>query len=148
MAKKQHYSNHRYYNPLYYYLLVPAGTLFLALSTAYFVTAGFMQQQWMQAAYYLLAGIIVLAAIVLLQRNAITTQKRIILQEMRLRYFVITGKPFNTLEHKLTIAQIMALRFASDAELVPLLEITLMEELSPSQIKKKIKHWKGDYLQV
>jgi hypothetical protein len=148
MASKQHYSNHRYYNPLYYYLLVPAGVAFLILSTAYFVTQGFMQQQWMQAVYYLLAGVITLSGILWLQQNAITTQKRIILQEIRLRYFIVTGKPFNPFEHKLRTDQIMALRFASDSELIPLLEVTLMEDLTPSQIKKKIKHWKGDYLQV
>ncbi|MDO1447482.1 DUF6526 family protein [Rhodocytophaga aerolata] len=148
MASKQHYSNHRYYNPVYYYLLVPAGFAFLVLSTAYFVIHGFMQQQWMQGVYYLLAGVIVAAVIVWMQQNAVTTQKRIILQEMRLRYFIITGKPFNPIEHKLKTDQIIALRFASDGELIPLLEITLMEDLTPSQIKKKIKHWKGDYLQV
>jgi hypothetical protein len=148
MGRKQHYSNHRYYNPVYYYLLVPAGVGFLVLSTAYFVREGFMQEQWMKALYYLLAGIIVSASIVFLQKNALTQQKRIILQEMRLRYFVLIGMPFNPIEHKLSTDQIIALHFASDTELVSLLETTVQEELSPSQIKKKIKHWKGDYLQV
>jgi putative exporter of polyketide antibiotics len=107
-----------------------------------------MQQQWVGAVYHLLAGILVVASIILLQKNAITHQKRLIVQEMRLRYFTLTGKPFNTLEHKLSTDQILALRFASDAELLSLMELTLDEELTPSQIKKKIKHWKGDYLQV
>lgn len=148
MARKQHYSNHRYYNPLYYYLLIPAGAAFFILSVAYFVISGFMQEQWMQAVYYVLAGIIIITSIILVQRNAITTQRRIILQEMRLRYFVIAGEPFNPVEHKLKVEQIMALRFASDSELIPLLEATLIEDLTPSQIKKKIKYWKGDYMQV
>jgi hypothetical protein len=148
MGHKQHYSNHRYYNPVYYYLLIPAGAGFLVLSTAYFVTVGFMQKQWMEGLYYLLAGIIVVAAIYLLHTNALTTQSRIILQEMRLRYFILTGKPFNSIEQKLSTQQILALRFASDSELLSLLEVTLYEELTPSQIKKRIKHWKGDYLQV
>jgi hypothetical protein len=51
-------------------------------------------------------------------------------------------------ERKLNTSQIIALRFASDTELLSLIEVTLEEELTPSQIKKKIKHWKGDYLQV
>jgi thiol:disulfide interchange protein len=148
MGRKQHYSNHRYYNPVYYYLLVPAGAGFVILSVAYFVTEGFMQEQWVKAVYHLLAGIIVIAGIVLLQKHAVTHQKRMILQEMRLRYFILTGKPFNAVEHKLSSRQIIALRFASDSELLSLLETTLEEELSASQIKKKIKHWKGDYLQV
>jgi hypothetical protein len=148
MGRKQHYNNHRYYNPVYYYLLIPAGAGFFILSVAFFVTKGLMQEQWVEAVYHLLAGVILVAGIVLIQKSAVTHQKRIILQEMRLRYFVLTGNPFNAVERKLNVSQIIALRFASDTELISLIEVTLEEELTPSQIKKKIKHWKGDYLQV
>ncbi len=102
----------------------------------------------MEALYYLLAGLIVVTGTIVIQRNAVINQNRIILQEMRLRYFILTGIPFNSYERKLSKDQIAALRFASDTELLTLLEITLHEDLEASQIKKKIKHWKGDYHQV
>ncbi len=67
---------------------------------------------------------------------------------MRLRYYQLTGNRFEPFEKRLTFNQIAALRFASDDELVPLLERAVQEKLSPKDIKKSIVHWQGDYMRV
>jgi hypothetical protein len=67
---------------------------------------------------------------------------------MRLRYFQLTGKPFTHQEKKLTMGQIIALRFASGRELIPLMDRAIGEKLSPRQIKKAIQDWQGDTLRV
>ncbi len=82
------------------------------------------------------------------QHYALGNQDRIIRLEFRLRYFQLTGKTFDALEEQLTFSQIAALRFASDAELLPLIQEAIAKKLSSGEIKRSIKHWKADYMRV
>ena len=82
------------------------------------------------------------------QHYALGNQNRIVRLEMRLRYYQLTGKRLEPLEEKLSFGQIAALRFASDAELLPLMERAEKENLSPKQIKQAIQNWQGDYMRV
>lgn len=75
-------------------------------------------------------------------------QDRIIRMEMRYRYHLLTGRRFETLENQLTIKQIVALRFASDEEIVDLIKEAISKKLSQNEIKSKIKNWIGDYQRV
>jgi hypothetical protein len=49
---------------------------------------------------------------------------------------------------ELTEGQLVALRFASDAEVARLAERALTEKLSPADIKKAIQNWRPDYWRV
>jgi len=69
-------------------------------------------------------------------------QDRAIRAEENLRYFALTGK---LLDSRLTISQIIALRFAPDNELLALTDRALKENLSSTAIKKAIQHWKADH---
>ena len=69
-------------------------------------------------------------------------QDRAIRAEESLRYFILTGKPLSS---KLTIQQIIGLRFASDEEYLDLMAKALQENLSNKQIKQAIKNWRADY---
>ena len=73
---------------------------------------------------------------------ALKAQDRAVRAEENFRYFVLTGKP---LPHGLTMYQIIALRFASDEELVSLVDTALTENLTPKEIKQAVKKWKADY---
>jgi Family of unknown function (DUF6526) len=73
---------------------------------------------------------------------ALKAQDRAIRAEENFRYYVLTGKPF---DHNLRMGQIIALRFASDNELVALTEKALKENLSGKEIKQEIKNWKADH---
>jgi protein-S-isoprenylcysteine O-methyltransferase Ste14 len=75
----------------------------------------------------------------------IKAQDRAIRAEESLRFFILTRKP---LYNSLTLAQIAALRFASDEEFVQLVERTISEHLLPKDIKKAIKNWRADYHRV
>ncbi len=75
-------------------------------------------------------------------------QDRIIRLEMRYRYHLLTGIRYETLESKLHIKQIVALRFASDEEIVELTKRAIEEKLTPKQIKLAIKNWQGDYQRI
>ena len=76
---------------------------------------------------------------------ALKAQDRAIRAEENLRHFAMTGK---LLDAKLTLSQIIALRFASDEEFVQLAQKAVNENLSNKEIKQAIKNWKGDYYRV
>jgi len=76
---------------------------------------------------------------------ALKAQDRVIMLEERLRHQQLTGKPLNS---QLRPSQIIALRFASDAEFPSLSERAAKENLNAKQIKQSIQHWKADYYRV
>ena len=82
------------------------------------------------------------------QHYALGNQNRIVRLEMRLRYYQLTGKRFEPLEQQLLFGQIAALRFASDEELLPLIDRTLKENLSAKQIKQSVVNWQADDMRV
>jgi len=69
-------------------------------------------------------------------------QDRAIRAEERLRHFILTGKP---LDPRLTVQQIIALRFASDGEFPDLAKKAADGNLSNDQIKQSIQNWRPDH---
>jgi hypothetical protein len=76
---------------------------------------------------------------------ALKAQDRAIRAEEQLRHFVLTGK---LLDSRLTIHQIVGLRFASDGEFPALAARSASEGLSPDAIKRAIKDWRPDVYRV
>ncbi|MEP7237764.1 MAG: DUF6526 family protein [Ferruginibacter sp.] len=72
---------------------------------------------------------------------ALKAQDRAIRAEENFRHFVATGK---TLDSRLRMSQIIALRFAGDDEFVALAQRAADESLSAKEIKMAIKNWKAD----
>ena len=98
---------------------------------------------------FLFIGAFVLVLLPLIARMyALTLQNRIIINEMRSRYFHLTGKTFEEKEQNLRLGQIIALRFAPDNELLGLMDRAIAEKLTAKEIKQQIKNWKGDYIRV
>ena len=98
---------------------------------------------------FLFIGAFVLVLLPLIARMyALTLQNRIIINEMRNRYFHLTGKTFDEKEQNLKLGQIIALRFAPDNELLSLMDHAIVEKLKAKEIKQQIKNWKGDYIRV
>jgi hypothetical protein len=52
------------------------------------------------------------------------------------------------LDHRLSVKQIVALRFASDEEFVEVARKAADQGLSMDDIEKSVKHWRGDYYRV
>ncbi len=73
---------------------------------------------------------------------AMKVQDRAIRAEESLRHFAMTGK---RLDPRLTIKQIVGLRFASDAEFVELARKAAEEGMSQDAIKKAVKNWRADH---
>ena len=62
-----------------------------------------------------------------------------------MRHYVLTGK---LLDPRLTVRQIIGLRFAFDEEFVPLAQRAVKAYLSEDEIKKAIKNWRADTYRV
>ena len=73
---------------------------------------------------------------------ALKAQDRAIRAEENLRHFAATGK---LLDNRLTIRQVIALRFAPDEEFVALANRAAAENLAPKEIKRAVENWKADH---
>ena len=80
---------------------------------------------------------------------ALTVQDRVIRLEMRLRLEGVLPPDLKSSIPKFSLDQLVALRFASDAELPTLCRRVLDEKLTKrAAIKQLIKTWKADYLRA
>jgi hypothetical protein len=76
---------------------------------------------------------------------ALRAQDRAIRAEEQLRHFVLTGKLLDT---RLTIRQIIGLRFAADEEFVALARRAAEQGLTEDAIKREVKNWRADTYRV
>jgi uncharacterized protein DUF6526 len=72
---------------------------------------------------------------------ALKAQDRAIRAEEQLRHYVLTGK---LLDSRLSVKQIVGLRFASDGEFVALAKRAADEHMEPDAIKKAVTVWRPD----
>lgn len=76
---------------------------------------------------------------------ATQNQDRIIRTEENLRHYMLTGK---LLDPRLTVKQIVGLRFASDEEFPALARKAAESAMSVKDIKQSVKNWRPDYARV
>lgn len=80
---------------------------------------------------------------------ALTVQDRVIRLEMRLRMLQILPVELRPRISEFSVNQLVALRFASDAELPALAKKVLDEKLNDRKaIKKMIREWQPDFLRA
>ena len=118
--------------------------LIALLALVVLIVHAYQEPTYVSFTLVVLAGV-VLSTLSLLRLFAVRLQNRIIRLEMQVR--------LSRLGHErdvpqLTLAQIVALRFASDAELPALIERAIAEKLPPDMIKRAVKDWQGDYLRT
>jgi hypothetical protein len=68
-------------------------------------------------------------------------QDRAIRAEENMRHYLLAGRP---LDARLTVRQIVGLRFASDSEFVQLAREAAERGMSQTDIKKAVKFWRAD----
>lgn len=144
--RQQQYKNHiRYYAP-HHFIFYPVVLLVLAICLSRAFSGGPNAALWLMMA--MLTFLMGALSFMLRQHYALNNQNRIVRLEMRLRYYQLTHKSFYTVEKQISFGQLAALRFAGDDELLPLIEKTLAEKLSPDAIKKSIRNWQEDHMRV
>lgn len=144
--KKQNLENHIRFYPPHHFVFYPVTLILLGISIYFASTHEDQRAIWIFIAT--LIALIIWVAFMLRQHYSLILQNRIVRLELRYRYFTLTNQRLESLENNLNDSQIFALRFAPDEELVDLIQRTISENLSGTQIKKSIKNWKGDYNRV
>ena len=140
----QTYANHRRLVPLFHGVVVPILILFMLYMIQHTVrhfSIGFLALSAESVALVLMA--------VLMRGMAITVQDRVIRLEMRLRLVEILPTELKARVAQLSKGQLIALRFASDAELPGLVGRVLAGELTKADaIKRAITAWQPDHLRA
>jgi hypothetical protein len=140
--KEQNFSNHRRYIPGFHFLLFLLGILAL-VGSIFFLVRSYMHGIERIASLIVFLGSVNFMILFFYAREFATkVQDRAIRAEENLRHFTLTG---NLLDPRLTMPQIIALRFAPDLEFVELANRAVAENLSNDDIKKSIKNWKPDH---
>jgi len=142
---EQSYKNHiRFYTP-HHFVFYPV-MLVLIIASAYFAWTDDDYVIWSFVAAAFVA--ITMLSFMLRQHYALTLQNRIVLLELRYRFFATTGERLEMYEGMLSEGQLFALRFAQDDQLLFLIKKAINEELSADAIKKSIENWKPDHRRV
>lgn len=137
----QKYSSHTRYYPLHHFVLYPL-VVFLFVWTVWYTYDA--EDSWQDKAYYLIQAVIFVILAYVTRVYAIKNQNRIIKTEVRQRFYELSGKSFSEKESQLKTQQIVALRFASDEELLSLVDRAIEHKLSNRDIKLAIVNWKAD----
>jgi len=143
--QEQNYANHRQFVPAYHVVLL--GVLALTLIGS---LVNLYKSLGSHGRLYSASLIVVLAAtsimIALFCRVfSLKAQDRAIRAEENLRHYALAGK---LLDPRLTVRQIIGLRFASDSEFVALAARAAQESMSEDDIKRAVQHWRADNYRV
>jgi Family of unknown function (DUF6526) len=142
MPEPQNYKNHTRFHAPFHFFLLPVLLINIVVTIVVLIRRWphhLAMHAWlvvMALALFVLAG--------LARGNALGVQDRVIRLEEQLRYQRLLTLELAAAAHSLTLRQIIALRFASDAELPNLVQRTLRESLEPKAIKQSVTSWRSD----
>jgi hypothetical protein len=141
--KPQTFANHTRWDPPFHFFVLP---VFLVLAIA--ATVHFIWHPGLHTGLMFVGAVALATFVVKTRFSTLRVQDRVIRLEERLRLASLLSEPLRSRIPELTEGQLIALRFASDAEVPKLAERALSEKLSPADIKKAIQTWRPDYWRV
>lgn len=137
-------SNHVRLQPPFHFFVLPVTATALILSIINVVRHYDVLEAWALVTLCAAAGV----AAPFIRLNALKAQDRVIRLEERMRLAAILSEPNKSRIGELTESQLVALRFASDAELAALVDKALKNKLSSADIKKSVVNWRPDTFRV
>jgi hypothetical protein len=140
----QSYQKHARWLPGFHFFVMPVLLVNLLNS---------IRHVWQNPTLHFGWEVVVAAALVMLglmsRQQAVTVQDRLIRLEMRLRLRGLLPPDLQPGINELSHRQLVALRFASDAEMAELVRDVLAGKLATTKdIKLRIKSWQADWLRA
>lgn len=139
----QNFSSHTRYDPPFHFFILPVFAITLIAAIVHLVRRPGLHSAWL-----VVVMIAALTAVFKLRLYPLKVQDRVIRLEERLRLATLLDPALRPRISEFTESQLIALRFASDAELPALAARALNEKLPASEIKKAILHWRPDNWRV
>lgn len=135
----QTYANHRH-RPTLWLIIALLAVIGLVMSVFLML---------LRPAIVTLAPVLIALALILtvwmVRQYALRLQNRIIRLEMQVRLARL-GRAADG--DRLSVPQLVALRFASDQEIGSILDKALADKLEPDQIKRAVSNWQGDHMRT
>lgn len=143
MSRPQTFANHRRFEPLQHFFLVPV------LLVTWFAT---LRQAWnypsLHSVWVALLGLVLLGVAIQVRMYALKVQDRLIRLEETLRLERLLPQELKARISELTVRQMVGLRFAADVELTDRVREALDQHLDGEAIKKRIQNWRPDHFRV
>ena len=143
--ESQNYANHRQFVPVFHYFLLPVLFLTVIGSLVNLDKSVGDHERVYSASLIAVLAISGLLLALTARTFALKAQDRAIRAEENLRCFVLTGK---LPDPRLTVRQIIALRFAADGEYVALAKKAADGSMTADAIKRAVKSWRADTYRV
>ena len=141
----QNLGNHARFYPPYHLFVAPILLLNIGWTIYHLVKIGISFESVLGVLMALALFVLAFCARIF----ALTVQDRVIRLEMRLRLAEVLPADLRPRIPEFTIAQLVSLRFAGDAELPVLARKVLDNKMNDRKaIKQLVKEWQGDYLRA
>ena len=141
MVKTQSARNHAKLDPPFHFFVAPVLLINALVTAVVMVTHSdhLLLHTWL---FVVALALLMLAGVA--RSSALRAQDRVIRLEEMLRYQRLFGPEELAAAQALQLRQVIALRFASDAELPTLVRRVLAEGMPPKAIKEAIVSWRAD----
>ena len=144
MATTQNFANHMRWHPPFHFFVLPVMLINLIWSIVQFV----MSPGW-NSGWWIVVSLALLLLTFFVRTNSLKVQDRIIRLEETIRYQRVLSPAVVQRSSALTVAQIVALRFAGDDQLEELVSAVANGKFARSKdIKRAIKNWRADTFRV
>jgi hypothetical protein len=142
---EQNFANHRKRLPPFHFFVVPVMIINFINSLYWWIKMGFL----LRGVLSVLVALALLVGFLTARTMALKVQDRVIRLEERLRYERILPADLKPRVGEFTVAQLVSLRFASDAELPGLARKVLEDKMTERKaIKQMVQSWRPDYLRA
>ena len=139
----QNYGTHRRWNAPWHFVVFPILLVNALVEVIELTRAPSRQSAWAALVALALAG-----ALALLRRMTLTAQNRIIRLEEHLRLNRLLPGRHEDID-ELTLDQLIAIRFASDAEVPHMVDRIMSGEIkTQDEVKRAVQHWRPDHLRA
>lgn len=140
----QSFANHTRWHPPFHFFVMP-----VMLINFIWAIVDFVETPGRNSGWWIVVSLALVVLTLLVRTNSLKVQDRLIRLEEKLRYQQVLSPQVMLQTGTLTPAQIVALRFAGDAELENLVSAVVSGKLAtPKAIKQAIKNWRADTFRV